>query len=196
MSWVAMSGRVFIITCIVAAIAGVGSARAWGQMIVYAMTGTIRSVSATELIATSSGVTQAFALGGKSHPSLDFDKELREDSTPAAEFHKPDAFAVIYYYGLASDKTAVAVKDLGAGPFERTTGTVKHFDRHSHRLTITTAAGKPEEFIVGDKGVIDTGMRVEPGRKADPPSGSHVFVTTAPENGAETIVFLRLEANG
>jgi hypothetical protein len=39
-------------------------------------------------------------------------------------------------------------------------------------------------------------MRIEPGRKADPPSGSHVLVTTVPENGAETIVFLRLQANG
>jgi hypothetical protein len=180
----------------VAAMSGLGSARAWGQSIVYAMTGTIRSVSATELTATSSGVTQTFALAGKSHPSLDFDKELREDSTPAAEFHKPDAFAVIYYYGLASDKTAVAVKDLGAGPFEGTTGTVKHFDKHSHRLTITTAAGKPEEFIVGDKAVVDTGMRVEPGRKADPPNGSQIRVTAVPGNGADTIVFLRLEANG
>jgi hypothetical protein len=188
-----MSWRVFIITCIVAAIGGPGNARAWGQMIVYAMTGTIRSVSATELTATTSGVTQTFSLGGKSHPSLDFDRDLREDSTPAAEFHKPDAFAVIYYYGLANDKTAVAVKDLGAGPFERITGTVKHFDKHSHRLTVTTDTGKPEEFIVDEKAVIDTGMRVEPGRKMDPPSGSHILVTAVPGNGTETIVYLRLQ---
>jgi hypothetical protein len=190
---VAMPWRFLIVVCMVAAMSGLDSARAWGQSIVYAMTGTIRSVSATELIATSSGVTQTFALGGKSHPSLDFDKELREDSTPAAEFHKPDAFAVIYYYGLASDKIAVAVKDLGAGPFERASGTVTHFDKHSRRLTIKTAAGKMENFIVGDKAVIDTGMLVKPGRKADPPGGSHVRVTAVPENGLQTVVFLRLQ---
>ena len=193
MSWVAMWGRGFIITCIVGAIAGLGNASARGQMIVYAMTGTIRSVSATQLMATTNGVDQTFSLGGKSHPSLNFDRDLRDDSTPAAEFHKSDAFAVIYYYGLATDKTAVAVKDLGAGPFERATGTVKHFDKHSRHLTITTDTGQPEEFIVGDKAVIDTGMRVEPGRKADPPNGSHVFVTSVPGNGAQTVVYLRLQ---
>ncbi|MGB9418645.1 MAG: hypothetical protein WCB58_20195 [Acidobacteriaceae bacterium] len=191
-----MSWRVFVITCIVGAMAGLGNASAWGQMIVYAMTGTIRSVSATALTATASGDTQTFSLGGKSHPSLDFDKDLREDSTPAAEFRKSDAFAVIYYYGLASDKTAVAVKDLGAGPFERTTGTVKHFDKHSHRLTVTTDTGQPAEFIIGEKAVVDTGMRVEPGRKADPPNGSHVFVTSIPGSGDQTVVYLRLQSNG
>jgi hypothetical protein len=36
-------------------------------------------------------------------------------------------------------------------------------------------------------------MRVKPGRKIDPPSGSHVRVTTVPENGAQTVVFVRLE---
>jgi hypothetical protein len=188
-----MSWRVFIITCIAAATLGLGHARAWGQSIVYAMTGTIRSVSTTELTATSSGVTQTFSLGQKSHPSLDFDKDLREDSTPAADFHKPDAFAVIYYYGLSADKTAVAVKDLGPGPFERTSGTVTHFDKHSHRLTIKTDAGKPEDFIVGENAVIDTGMLVKPGRKADPPNGSHVRVTAIPGKGAPTVVFLRLQ---
>ena len=63
-----MPWRVLIVTCIVAAIAGLGNARAWGQMIVHAMTGTIRSVSATQLTATSSGHTQTFSLEEKSHP--------------------------------------------------------------------------------------------------------------------------------
>ena len=188
-----MSWRVLIVTCIVAAMSGLGTAGAWGQSVVYAMTGTIRSVSATELTATSSGVTQTFSLGQKSHPSLDFDKDLREDSTPAADFHKPDAFAVIYYYGLSTDKTAVAVKDLGPGPFEGESGTVTHFDRHSRRLTISNAAGKTENFIVGDKAVIDTGMVVKAGRKADPPSGSHVRVTAIPGKDAPTVVFLLLQ---
>jgi hypothetical protein len=188
-----MSWRVVIVTCMVAGVAGLGNARARGQMIVYAMTGTIRSVSATQLTATSGGLTETFSLEQKSHVSLDFDKDLHEDSTPAADFHKPDAFAVIYYYGVSTDKTAVAVKDLGPGPFERTSGTVTHFDKHSRRLTITNAAGKTENYIIGEKAVIATGMRVKPGRKIDPPSGSHVRVTTVPENGAQTVVFVRLE---
>ena len=171
---------------------GLGNARAWGQMIVHAMTGTVRSVSATELTATANGVSQTFSLEGKSHPSIDFDKDLRDDSTPAADFHKSDAFAVIYYYGAVATQTAVAVKDLGAGPFEKTTGTVTHFDKHTHRLTVATTEGQTENFIVGDKAVIDTGMRVKSGRKMDPPSSSHILVIAVPENGAQTIVYLRL----
>jgi hypothetical protein len=184
-----MPWKILIVACIVVS---VGNARTWGQMIVHAMTGTIRAVSITELTATSSGVTQTFSLKPKSHPSLNFDRDLREDSTPAADFHKIGAFAVIYYYGYSANKTAVAVKDLGAGPFERTRGTVKHFDKHNRHLTITTVAGKVQDFIMAEKAVIDTGMRVKPGRKMDPPNGSHVRVTTVPENGAQTVVFLQL----
>jgi hypothetical protein len=176
----------------IAAIAGLGNGCAWGQMILHAMTGTIRSVSASELTATSSGVTETFSVGQKSHASFSFDKDLREDSTPAADFHTSDAFAVIYYYGVSTGRTAVAVKDLGAGPFERTTGTVTHFDKHSRRLTITSAAGKTVNYIVGEKAVVDTGMLVKPGRKVDPSNGSHVRVTAVPENGVQTVVFLRL----
>lgn len=184
-----MPWKILIVACIVVS---VGNARSWGQMIVHAMTGTIRAVSATELTATSSGVTETFSLKPKSHPSLNFDKDLREDSTPAANFRKLGAFAVIYYYGYLANKTAVAVKDLGAGPFERTSGIVKHFDKHNRRLTITIAAGKAEDFIIAEKAVIETGMRVKPGRKMDPPNGSHVRLTTVAENGARTVVFLRL----
>ena len=187
-----MPWRVIIVTCIVGAIAGLGNARAWGQMIVHAMTGTIRSVNATQLTATSSGLTQTFSVNEKSHPSLNFDRVLREDSTPAADFHKLGAFAVIYYYGLSTDQTAVAVKDLGAGPFTRTSGTVTNFDKHSRRLTITTDAGKSEDFIVAEKAVVDTGMDAKPGRQTDPPSGSHVRVTAVPGKNAPTVVFLRL----
>ena len=187
-----MHRRTLIATCILALIACLGNARAWGQMIVHAMTGTIRAVSTTELTTISSGVSQTFSLKPKSHSSLDFDKDLREDSTPAANFRKLGAFAVIYYYGYLDNKTAVAVKDLGAGPFERTSGIVKHFDKHNRRLTITNAAGKAEDFIIAEKAVVDTGMRAKPARKMDPPNGSHVRLTTVAENGAQTVIFLRL----
>ncbi len=187
-----MHRRTLIATCIVAIIACLGNARAWGQMIVHAMTGTIRSVTTTELTATADGQTENFVVAPRSHPSLSFDKELREDSTPIADFHKSDIFAVIYYYGGSEDRTAVAVKDLGAGPFARTTGTVSHFDRHNRRLTIKTADGKTEDLVVGEKAVVDAGMSAEPGRKVDPPSGSYVRATSVQKNDAQTVVFLRL----
>ena len=109
----AMHCRTLIATCTLGVIACLGNARAWGQMLVYAMTGTIRSVTTTELIATADGVTESFVVEPKSHPSFSFDKVLREDSTPIGDFHKSDTFAVIYYYGGEADRTAVAVKDLG-----------------------------------------------------------------------------------
>ena len=191
-----MHCRTLIATCTLAVIACLGNARAWGQMLVHAMTGTIRSVTTTELIATADGVTESFVVEPKSHPSFSFDKVLREDSTPIDDFHKPDTFAVIYYYGGSADRTAVAVKDLGAGPFERTTGTVSHFDRHTRRLTIQTTDGKTEELIFGEQAVVDAGMSVEPGRKVDPPSGSTVRATSVQKNDAQTIVFLRLRSSG
>jgi hypothetical protein len=191
-----MHSRTLIATCILAVIVCLGNARAWGQMLVYAMTGTIRSVTTTELIATSDGQTQSFVVEPKSHPSFSFDKELREDSTPIGDFHKSDTFAVIYFYGVQGNRTAVAVKDLGAGPFARTTGTVTHFDRHTRRLTIQTTDGKTEDLIVGEKAVVDSGESVEPGRKADPSNGSTVRATSVQENDAQTIVFLRLRRPG
>ena len=191
-----MRSRTLIATCILAVIACLGSAHAWGQMLVHAMTGTIRSVTTTELTATADGVTQSFVVEPKSHPSFSFDKELRADSTPIADFHKSDTFAVIYFYGGSEDRTAIAVKDLGAGPFARTMGTVTHFDRHTRRLTIRTTDGKTENLIVGEKAVVDAGMSVEPGRKVDPSNGSTVRATSVQMNDAQTIVFLRLRRSG
>jgi hypothetical protein len=59
-------------------------------------------------------------------------------------------------------------------------------------LTITTDAGKSEDFIVAEKAVVDTGMDAKQGRQTDPPSGSHVRVTTVPGQNAPTVVFLQL----
>ena len=44
-----MPWRALIVTSMVAVFSALGDARAWSQMIVHAMTGTIRSFSATQL---------------------------------------------------------------------------------------------------------------------------------------------------
>ena len=180
------------IVCLIAGMFALSDSRALCQMVIHAMTGTIRSVKSDILSATANGSTVTFALKPKTKVSYSFDGELRSDSVPANEFHKVGAFAVIYYYGLRRSRTAIAVKDLGAGPFYRATGTVKSFDKHNRRLTITTTSGSTQTFTVSDKAVIDAGSRVIPGRKVEPHDGNHVRVTAISKDGMKTAVFIRL----
>ena len=64
----------------------------------------------------------------------------------------------MYYIGSEDDRTAISLKDLGPGPFKYAKGTVTHYDKHSHVLTIRDAHDQTETFSVSGQAVVDTGM--------------------------------------
>jgi hypothetical protein len=170
-------------------------ASAYSQMVVHAVSGQIKAVNAagkTLNVAGSDGSTNVFKLTSGRPVSLDFGNELRSESVDPDKFQHVGDFAVVYYYGYDDDRTVVAVRDLGAGPFLKVDGTVVSFDKKDRVMTVKDAAGKAHAFTLSDHLVVDSDMGVDSGRKYDPHKGAQVRVTYTQSGNQSSAVFVRL----
>lgn len=164
------------------------------QQIVHALAGTVSSINVpakTITINNDIGSGGTFAVFAKNGNDLEFDKILREDATPADKFAKQGDHVIVYY--ISSDfngRTAVALRDLGVGKVDKTSGTIAAYDRHDHRITIKTDAGARESFQIDDKTVVETAMGASEGRRFDPEKGEGVRVTATPATGIENALFI------
>lgn len=164
------------------------------QMVVHAVSGTVKAIdpaSKTMDVTVDSGDTSEFRLASDAKVSLDFDNTLRSDSLEPGKFQKVGDYAVVYYYGYDDNRTAVAVKDLGAGPFQKIDGMVVSFDKHDRTMTVKDDAGKTEAFALSPHLVVDMGVNVESGRSYEPHKGYSVRVTYTSQDGKNTAVFVR-----
>lgn len=171
------------------------SASAYSQMVVHAVSGKVKAINAatqTMDVTGSDGATNPFKIATSNKVNLDFGNDLRSDSIEAQKFQRVGDFAVVYYYGYDNDRTAVAVKDLGAGPLLKVDGTVAGFNKKDRVMTVKDASGKSYAFTLGDHLIVDTGLGVDNGRKYDPHKGALVRVTYAHSDNQNSALFLRL----
>lgn len=170
-----------------------GVRKADGQMVVHAVSGTIKAIQPSKTIDVEieEGSKQRFKISSKGSVPLSFDNDLKADSVDASTFTKVGEFVVVYYYGFGDDRTAVAIKDLGAGPFTKVDGTVKAFDRHKRVLDVQTEKGDIVKFKLSDKAVVDIGLGLESARKYSAGKGYTVRVTSMESNGEQVAVFVR-----
>jgi hypothetical protein len=169
-------------------------ASAGAQMVIHAVSGMVKVVnpdSKTMIVAENDGDTSIFKLPTNAKVTLDFDRALQSDSVNASEFQHVGNYVVVYYYGYDNDRTAVAVKDLGAGPFQKVEGTVVSFDKHLRTMTVKDDAGKSNVFVLTDHLVVDSDMSVASGRGYDPHKGTRVIVTYAQAADKNSAVFIR-----
>ncbi|MES2393595.1 MAG: hypothetical protein V4555_18300 [Acidobacteriota bacterium] len=160
-------------------------------MTVHAVTGMVNAVTPTSLsLAASNGVTSEFTIDPSARVSVTFDSGLRADTAAPAQFNKVGDFVVVYYYGYDTQRTAIAIKDLGAGPFTKAQGTVVAFDKHTRSLTLRNASGKETSLVLEDSLIVDTDTGVSAGRRFSPHKGDQVRVTYTAGTPA-TVAFLR-----
>ena len=160
-------------------------AAAGAQMVVHAISGTVKTVDAHTLdVAVNSGNVSEFKIAPSPAPALEFDNSLRTTATEAARFNHPGDFAVVYYYGFGSDQTAVALQDLGPGPFQKVQGTVTAFDKHTRALTLKDDAGQTHTLTLSDHLVVDEETSVAEGRRYSPHKGERLVVMYSPQNQA------------
>ena len=167
---------------------------AHSQMVVHAVSGTVKSVDSKAKIMTvvvDQGNDMQFKIQSGNPPALLFDSELRGDAVDASKFNGVGDFVVVYFYGFDTNRTAVAVKDFGKGQLQKLSGIVTAYDKHDHKLTVSTSDGKTETFPLDSKAVVDTGLGLEAGRKFDPSKGDNVRVTATDSNGKNVAVFIR-----
>jgi hypothetical protein len=186
--------RLFSQVCWLVGFFALAAFAANAQEVVHAVAGTVNSINPTEetiTILTDDGSEGLFKALVKSNASIDFDRNIRADSIPASAFTKKGARVIVYYIGEGDVRTAVALQDLGGGPFQKISGSVDKFSRHQHLLTIKDATGTSESFRIDPKTVAETAVGVVDGERFGPEKGDKVRVTAILANGSEEALFIR-----
>src|SRR5215469_8157863 len=86
------------------------------------------------------------------------------------------AYVIVFYYGDNDDRAAVALKNLGAGPFTSTEGAVVKFESKAHSISIKDSAGAVQTFKITDQTVAEGYMGAVDGYKFQPQKGDQVRV--------------------
>ncbi len=179
----------------VALIAMMAAGAAGGQEVVHAMTGKVVSVDPKAkmfVMTPDDGSSGQFRLPAKEVP-LDFDRNVKARTVPAATFSKTGTQVLLYYIGFGDDKTAVAVQDLGSGSLVKVVGAVVKYDKHAHELTIKTDKGVQEKFAFDGNTVAEGSEGAQEGEKFHPDGGMQVRVVAAAWSGKgePTALFVR-----
>ena len=168
-------------------------ASVYGQEVVHALAGKVVSVDMKAnsfVLSPDDGTDGSFKLSSAVHHQVDFSKDVRSETTPAAS-SKTGSEVVLFYDGYGSERVALAVQALGSGPFDKNSGTVANFNRHEHLLTIKTDAGANESFHINEKTVAETSDGVESGDKFNPEKGSQIRVVASKSGNVVTALFVR-----
>lgn len=166
------------------------------QEVIHALTGTVASINSTAgtvtILQDNNGSMGEFQekLSPKTHAVLD--KRIAADTISADAFKNQGAYVIVFYFGgLTGDRTAVALKNLGAGPFTSAAGTVEKFDGHAHELSVKDASGTVQTFKINAGTVAETNFGAVEGTRFSAHPGDQVRVVAANVDGAETALFVR-----
>src|SRR5215469_12997751 len=112
--------RAASICCVVAGFILAGGFTASAQEVIHALTGTVKSIDPAERSITvlqDNGTTVVYQARADKKTPASFDKRVAAGSTAADQFKKEGQYAIVFYYGNDDNRTVVALKPLGAGPF-------------------------------------------------------------------------------
>ncbi len=164
------------------------------QQVIHALTGTISSINPsgkTITVFQDTGSQDTFQEMVNHKTAIAFDKKIAAETTAADAFDKQGAYAIVFYYGDSDDRTVVAVKSLGAGPFASVTGTVVKYDSRAHTLSLQDQSGVEHSFRIDAETIAEGGIGVIPGLKFQAERGDRVRVVCSKAAGEETALFLR-----
>jgi len=169
------------------------SVLATAQQVVHALVGTVNAINAnakTIVVTTDDGATGSFDDLTDSKAHIEIDKALRADTTPALSFTAKDTSAIVLFFGDGADRTAVALRNIGAGPFTKTKGTVVNFSGKDRSFSVKDDAGNVEIFKLTPETVAETRSGAVDGKKFEPGKGEQVRVTSGLVNGSPTALFV------
>ncbi len=164
------------------------------QQVIHALTGTISTINASDKTITvfqDTGAQAVFDEMVNHKTAIAFDKKIAAETTAATAFDKQGAYAIIFYYGDGDDRTVVAVKNLGAGPFSSTTGAVSKMDSHAHTITVKDQAGAEHTYRIDAESVAEGYAGAVPGLKFQAQTGDQVRVVSSGQGGEQVALFLR-----
>lgn len=173
---------------------GLVSVAAPAQQVVHALTGTVSSVNtATKTISVfqDNGTQDSFSDATNSRAKLNIDKKVVLDTTAADAFKKTGAYVVVLYYGNDTDRTAVALKNLGTGPFTSATGTVVKFEGR-RSISVEDSSGATQTFKITQDTIGEGYLGAVDGYKFQASKGDKVRIVASKEGPEPTALFVRL----
>jgi len=180
--------------CALAVCLGSLTVAAPAQQVVHALTGTVSAmddVSKTLTVFQDNGSEGQFKdlTSGKSHVLID--KKIALGTTALDASKKKGSYVIVFYCGDNDARSAVALKNLGAGPFTSSEGTVTKFEGKAHSISIQDKSGVTQVFRIAQETVAEGYMGVVDGYKFQAAKGDHIRVVGTTENGALTALFVR-----
>jgi hypothetical protein len=185
--------RILTLACVAAGCLGLTDVVASAQEVIHAMTGTIRSIDATQQMFTlfrDSGSLVTFTTNAKVGVAID--KKVFPDATVAGAFDQKDAYVIVFYYGPTDNPTAVAVQALGRGPFTATVGTVASFSEKGRLISVKDESGSIHSYKINEATVAESDSGVVEGRKFHAEKGDHIRVVGAVTDDNPTAVFVNV----
>jgi hypothetical protein len=163
------------------------------QEIVHALCGTVNSINADKTITLfqDNGSRANFKVMSSSGTRIAFDKKIAHEVTAARDFQKRGAYVILFYFGGEENRTFVALKNLGAGPFSATTGEVTKWNGHDHTISVTDKDGNERSFKIDAQTIAETYLGAVDGSKVDMDKGERVRVVSSVKNGTPTALFVR-----
>jgi hypothetical protein len=178
----------FVIACL--AVIPVAST---AQQVVHAMVGTVSSIDSAAMtitVLTDDGNELNFKALTNNKIPIVMDKAFRASLIPAQSFQAKGTVAVVLFFGDGFDRTAVALRGIGPGPFTKTIGTIVRFSGRDHFFAIKDDAGNEQTFKLAPDSIAETRVGAVDGKKFEPDTGDQVRVTFALINGTPTAVFI------
>jgi hypothetical protein len=184
--------RAISICCVVAGFVLGGGFTASAQEVIHAVTGTVKSADPTEhsiTVLQDNGSTTVYQARTDKKSAISFDKRVAAGSTAADQFKAQGQYVIVFYYGNDDNRTVVALKPLGKGPFTAASGTLKALNKHE--VTIEDGKGATETFRIGPDTVGEGMFGVVEGAKLSADKGMQVRVVGTSVDGAPTALFIR-----
>ena len=163
------------------------------QEVIHALSGTARFVDTaakTITVDTDDGSEGIFKVVADPTTTFKFDRKISAGATAADTFKKEGARVIVYYIGNGDERTAVALQDLGTGPFTKVNGTVVNFESKGRWFTVKDEKGAVLSFEIASGTVVETGFGAMEGFKAQIKKGDQVQVigTTAAKSAVALFV--------
>jgi len=163
------------------------------QEVVPAPTGTVSSINkAAQTIAVLQDIGGDGVFQNPPNPKtrLAFDKKIEAGTIAAEAFKDNGAYVIVFYFGGSDNRTVVALKNLGPGPFTSIVGKVKKFER-SHSLSVVDESGAVQTFKLSPETVAESNLGAVDGLKFQAQGGDRVRVVSAVVDGSPTALFVR-----
>jgi hypothetical protein len=185
--------RILMHACVAAGCLGLTGTVASAQEVIHAMTGTVRSIDATQKTFTlfkDSGTLVTFKDMTDAKVRVANDKKVLPDAAAARAIDKKDAYVIVFYYGTTDNPTAVAVRALGHGPFTATAGTVANFNGKDRSISVKDETGSIHSYRISTDTVAESDFGVVEGLKFHAGKGDHVRVVGAVTSDSPTALFV------